>query len=173
MEVTGQVMSAALSSYFSNKLKVQLLQEYAEYLAEHGLVDSRKECFKQVAPIISAAMDNGELTIASMESLKNYIENEISIQTQALKQASERDELAEDCLKDVLKDTNPENIQNINPQETELLAKFREAHQAYDEVKKVLMKKYSEYALIIVSTFIDRYRKFFNAQFLQKIGRTS
>jgi len=171
--ITRQTMSAALSAYFSNKLKVQLLQEYAEYLAENGLVDSKKECFKQVAPIISAAMDNGELTISSMEVLKNYIENEVSIKSKALKQASERDELALDCLKDVLKDTNPDNIQNINTQEAELLTRFRDIHKAYDEIKKALMKKYSEYAHITITTFIDKYRKFFNTQFLQKIGRTS
>lgn len=158
---------AMLMSHYTTRIRVNFIKEYAEYLLDNRVVDSKKACMNVVGKLISAAMDNGECEISAVEEIKQYIDSK-TLRSEANKKQHKFEKFTEDLFEDATDDITDNVLNSIPENISTKLKQMIQAKQVVESVEEELEEAMGDISKDIINRFMSKYGKLINPKFLSQ-----
>ena len=156
-------MSMALNAAICESAIVGIMVDYAKFLLKNGKVDSREQAITKVSEIISASMDRGECSTATLEKVKVILE-QCPVKTNHMECRCHFDHVLEKIL---VKGVGGGNVFGFTEAEQDEFKMAAEAVAAAKAKCDALVAKYKADLAAIVINYVNQYEKAFDADFVK------
>lgn len=154
-------IGAMLHNTIKELSHVGIIKQYAAYLVDKGMVSNFDALKKYLDPIMSTAIDRGDMSLPSVESLCAELKSNTSMYFKANRKEMHDAYLDHALLSGVIKD----DMSRLASEDYELFLEAKDAMTNLMNVRKKIVDKYGDLFLGLSSAFYNGYKKMFDAGF--------
>ena len=146
------------------KIVYQFIKRYVNYLLTHQIYEDKDSLKSHIGKLVSSAMDNGDCSITTMDRLMQYID-ESAILNKERKAMQNYENMVTEVVSEALLYAT---TVNTNSTLAAQVRTYQQVAMQCENLKKSLIEVFWSKTEPAIKTFIAKYSKYIDTQFLNK-----